>query len=353
MRGDVRRGCKRIPIGVLSLLLLCAAAAFAGDDDCDLLNSSSFRKSADAALEVRQYGLAAQEFQKALDACPAQRLILLDLSQAQAHNRDFPQALHTAQRFLELEPNSIPGRLALANVYFMAQKFSESKAECERVLRIDPKESVALKLKGNIEYLTGEFGHAEDTFISVLDRHPNDEDAAYMLGRIYYTQGRIDYAVGQFQRVLKINPQSYKAYDNLGLCYQAQGETELAIRHFLTAIKIVEKDHPKYDWPYANLADLLLENNKFQEAFAAASKAADRNPYAARNFYLGGKALCKLQKLNLCVNWLQRSVSLDPNYPEPLYLLSKAYADAGQPELARQTLEKFREVKAKHPQTRR
>ena len=111
--------------------------------------------------------------------------------------------------------------------------------------------------------------------------------------------------------MLKINPQSYKAYDNLGLCYQARGETELAIRHFLTAIKMVEKDHPEYDWPYANLADLLLENNDFEKAFAAASKAADRNPRSARNFYLGGKALCKLQKVDLCVNWLQRSVALD------------------------------------------
>ena len=80
-----------------------------------------------------------------------------------------------------------------------------------------------------------------------------------MLGRIYYMQGRIDYAVGQFQRVLKVNPQSYKAYDNLGLCYQALGDTGLATRYFLTAIKMVETDHPDYDWPYANLADLLLE----------------------------------------------------------------------------------------------
>src|SRR5690242_16264121 len=110
MPWGVLTGCMRIPIGVLSLLLFCVAAAIAGDNDCDLLNSSSFRKSADTALEKRQYGLAAQEFQKALDACPEQRVILLDLSQAQAHNRDFPQALHAAQRFLELEPNSITGR---------------------------------------------------------------------------------------------------------------------------------------------------------------------------------------------------------------------------------------------------
>ena len=116
---------------------------------------------------------------------------------------------------------------------------------------------------------------------------------------------------------------------------------------------MVEKDHPDYDWAYANLADLLLENGDAEKAFAAASKAADRNPYSARNFYLGGKALCKLQKTDLCVNWLQRSVSLDPNYAEPLYLLAKVYGELGQQQKAKDTLEKFREVKARAPGKRR
>ncbi len=344
--------CAVVLAGGVSLGSL-ARAQEPPEPPCDLLNSSALRANGLAAAEKRQFSVALSELQKALDACPKQRAILLDIAQTHARNRDFPAAIRAAQQFLESEPNSIPGRLALANVYFMAQRFTESRAESDRVLQLDRNEPTAVKLRGNIDYLNGDFASAENSFIGLLDRNPADEEAAYMLGRIYYMEGRIDYAAGQFQRVLKINPQSYKAYDNLGLCYQARGETELAMRYFLTAIKMVETDHPEYDWPYANLADLLLENNDFEKAFAAASKAADRNPKGARNFYLGGKALCRLQKLDLCVNWLERSVSLDPNYPEPLYLLSKAYAQTGQEEKARKTLEKFREVKARTPQTRR
>jgi tetratricopeptide (TPR) repeat protein len=336
--------------------LLAGSACFAQgftDAPCDLAYSSFLRNSAQGALDRHQYNAAALEFQRAMNACPKQRIILLDLSQAHARARDFPQAIRAAQDFLESEPNSISGRLALANAYFMAQRFPEARPEYERVLKLDANEPTALKLKGTVEYLTGDFDRSESTFIGLLEKHPNDEDAPYMLGRIYYMQGRIDHAAGQFQRVLKINPQSYKAYDNLGLCYQARGETELATRYFLTAIKMVDKDHPDYDSPYANLADLMLENNDFEKAFAAASKAADRNPYGARNFYLGGKALCKLQKMDLCMNWLQRSVALDKNYPEPLYLLSKVYAQMGLEQKGKETLEMFREVKAKAPQVRR
>jgi Flp pilus assembly protein TadD len=189
--------------------------------------------------------------------------------------------------------------------------------------------------------------------VKLLDRHPNDEEAAYMLGRMYYQEGRIEYAIGQFQRVLKINPLSYKAYDNLGLCYEAQNDTEMAVRHFLTAIKLVEKDHPDYDWAYANLANLLIEKGDTDKAFAAASKAADRNPYSARNFYLGAKALFKLQKTELCLNWLQRSVALDPNYPEALYLLSRVYGQLGDKQRAADMLQRFRQAKAATPQKRR
>src|SRR5262249_20883483 len=91
------------------------------------------------------------------------------------------------------------------------------------------------------------------------------------------------------------------------------------------------------------------EKGDAQQAFQAASKAADRNPMSARNFYIGGKALCKLDKTDLCMKWLERSVSLDPNYPDPLYLLAKVYGQLGQEQKAKQTLEKFRAVKPDAP----
>src|SRR5450755_1489553 len=173
------------------LLLLGGPACFGQeftDGPCDLPNSSSLHNSALAALEQHQYSAAVLEFQRALDACPKQRIILLDLSQAHARNRDFPQAIRAVQDFLQSEPKSISGRLALANAYFMAQRFPEARPEYERVLKLDPNEPSALKLKGNIEYLTGDFEQSESTFIGLLDKHPNDEEAAYMLDRIYYMQ---------------------------------------------------------------------------------------------------------------------------------------------------------------------
>jgi tetratricopeptide (TPR) repeat protein len=242
---------------------------------------------------------------------------------------------------------------ACANALLISRRFDEAKAAANGILRTDPSNAAAMKIKGNAEYFMGQYGAAMDTFIALLDRHPTDEEGAYMLGRIYYQEGHIEQAMGQFDRVLKLNPQSYKAWDNLGLCWEARGDEEKAIASYLQAIKLVEKDHPEYDWAYANLANLLVRMGDAERAYAAAVKAANRNPNSARNFYIGAKALEKLGKTELCLNWLQRAVALDPNYSEPQYLLSRVYHKLGQDDKAEEARKKFLALKAKEPSQRR
>jgi tetratricopeptide (TPR) repeat protein len=258
-----------------------------------------------------------------------------------------------AQQQLTDDTASVANKLAQANASFKAARLSDAKEIAEQVLRIQPGNQAALEIKGNVQYLQGEVSDAVDTFIGLLDLHPENQEAPYMLGRIYYQESRVDQAMGQFERVLKINPRSYKAYDNLGLCYEAKGDNERALRFFLTAIKLVENDHPEYDSAYANLAELLLKSGDAQKAFDAASKATKRNPYSARDFYLGAKALEQLEKFDLSLNWLQRSAALDPNYPDPQYLLARVYRQLGQPAKAEEARKKFLEAKAKAPGPRR
>ena len=320
---------------------------------CDKENSQVTAQRAREALSGADPAMAATLFRRAYEACPSQRNLLLEAAEAYTRKRDFDPAIKSANEFLQLEPNSVAGRLALANALFMAQRWKESGPAIERVLELDPENMTALLLKANNFYLIGESGKAEDTLVRILEKHPNSVEAAYTLGRIYYMDDRGDYAMAQFQRVLKLDPKNYKAWDNLGLCYEAAGDAEMAIRHFLTAIKLVEKDHPEYDWPYANLAELLIKQNDHERAYQAATMAAKRNPYSARNFFLGGKALAKLGRTGDARKWLERSTKLDPNYPDPLYLLGQVYMRLGEKEKAKETLARFREVKAKAPKKRR
>jgi tetratricopeptide (TPR) repeat protein len=350
----VARGMRMLLVGELVFAVsLPAAAPQPAAAPCDLLRKATLQQSAHEALDKKQYAAAARALQSAFEACPILHAVLLDASRSSAQGRDYPEAIRAARQFLDLEKDSVEGKLTLANAFFMAQRLPDALEWAESALKTEPDQPAALKLKGNIEYLMGKTDDAVSVFVSLLDRYPQDADGAYMLGRIYYQEGRIDHAMGQFQRVLRIDAKSYKAYDNIGLCYQATGDTNLAIRNFLTAIKLVETDHPEYDWAYANLASLLIDEGDAEKGYDAAAKAANRNPNSARNFYLGGKALWKLGKTDLCLNWLQRAAALDPNYPEAFYLLARVYSQLGQADQAKAALDKFRAIKAVAPRERK
>jgi tetratricopeptide (TPR) repeat protein len=320
---------------------------------CDPLQSLTHATAGQRSMASEQYEAAAASFRSALEACPREIAHRLSLAEALTSLGKFEDAIREAQRYLHLRPNANEARLVLANACFRAQRFVECRGAADQVLENDPRNLAALQLRANAEYLLGNDDSATQTLIRTLDFYPDDGNTAYMLGRIYYQQSRVELALGQFRRVLKLDPNSYKAHDNLGLCYEAMNQPDLAIHHFMTAIKLVFKDHPDYEWPYANLAELLLKRDEPKKAFSLAAEAAKRNPASARNFFLAGKALWKLDETDLALKWLDQSSRLDPNYAEPHYLLGQIYQRLGRNEDAKRALQEFQRISKNAPRTRR
>lgn len=239
--------------------------------------------------------------------------------------------------------------LVLARRYIAEQQFPKALLAVEAALAESPSDLKALKLKADIHYLLGDDRRAEQAILLALSIDPNHPDLIYTLGRIYSQQGRYDSAIQQFQKVIQVQPTYYKAYDNLGLCYEHQNEPQKAIHNYLKAIELVHKDSPAYSWPYANLANLLLNQGDFKQAFNLAVEAAERDPQSARNFYLTGKALIKLKQEEKSLRWLRRSMELDPDYPEPHYAIAQLFRKQGKLAEADQEFARFRELRAKAP----
>ena len=296
---------------------------------------------------------AASLLRDAFEACRERTDLLRDSINALVGAREFEQAILAANEYLGESPDSTPILAAKANAEFMDQRFDAAAETAGRALELEPDNATALKVYGNALYLSGDSSGAVNALLRLLDRYPSDHDGAYMLGRIYYQENRFSLAAAQFQKAIKLDPKSYKAYDNLGLCHEALGEKDEAVRNFLAAIELVETAEPQYDWPYANLANLLIDTNDLQRGFDAASKAARRNPQSARNFFLAGKALVRLEKFHQSLRWLERSNALDPTYAPPLYWLSRVYTRLGDVSKAKRALAEFEAAKAQEPDERR
>jgi tetratricopeptide (TPR) repeat protein len=360
LRARLRRGFAkplRAPILIVASLALVAIPARAAPQepgvDCDSVQSMHYAAAGRRAMTSRQYHDASVAFQNALEACPQELTHHVRLAEALTAEGKLEDAIREAREYLRLRPDSAEVQLLLANACFRAQRFDECRDAVGRVLKTDPRNLTALQLRANADYLLGNDDAATQTLIRALEMYPNDSNTPYMLGRIYFQQNRVELAVGQFQRVLKLEPNSYKAYDNLGLCYEALNQPEEAIRYYMAAIKLVYADHPEYEWPYANLAELMLKRGESKKAFSLAAEAAKRNPASARNFYLAGKALWKLEQTDLALKWLDQSTRLDPNYAEPHYLLGQIYQHLGRTEEAKQALNNFQKITKNNPKTRR
>ena len=272
-----------------------------------------------AAYERQAYTEARAQFTEAVTVCGATPPLLLALAQAELLSRDVEAALATLAQLEALGPLSV----------------------------------AALKVRARALYLVANDRDAELTLLSAASRDPGDAELAYDLGRIYYQQQRHQDAHRAFERATTLDPRSYKAWDNLGLACEALGDEAAAVRHYAPAMAIAQTDAPAYDVVYANYADLLLRQGEFQRAFDAAAEAAQRNPRDPRNLLLAGKALLKLEATDAGVKWLTQAVTLDPDYPEPHYLLARAYRVLGRPNDARRAMEAFQTASARAPQVRR
>lgn len=200
-----------------------------------------------------------------------------------------------------------------------------------------------------VHYLLAEDQRAEELLTTVLASEPGHEEARYSLGRVYYQQSRYEPARAEFQAIVSRNPGSYRAHDNLALCLEALNQQDAAIRHFLKAIALVHESQPDYDWPYANLASLLMKRGEHRRAFDLAVEAATRNPGNARNLFLTAKALTRLEQWDKSLRWLQQAITLDPDYPEAHYLLAQAYRRLGNLQESSAAFARFKQAHAKAP----
>jgi tetratricopeptide (TPR) repeat protein len=266
-----------------------------------------------SAYEKREFAAAIESFRQAREECPQPERLLLPLAQAE----------------------------------LMALRPEDSLRTLNEALQADAGNLDVLKLQGDVLYLLGRENEAEQSLLNVLQRDPSHEDARYALGRIYYQQKRLGEAIEAFQQLIERNPQHYRAHDNLAVCYAAQQRDSDALRHFLKALDLVHEDHREYDAVYANAAEFFLDRGEFEKAFQLAAEASERNPNAARNFFLTGKALARLERADLAIRWLKQASELDSNYQEAYYWLFQLYRGAGKSEEAASALKRFKELSSK------
>ncbi len=159
--------------------------------------------------------------------------------------------------------------------------------------------------------------------------------------KLIFSDGRYAEAIELLNEVIDEDPQSTGAYAYLGLCQMAVGDFSSAVQSFEKTVTL----DPAFTEGYVNLAWARLEDGQADAALEDAQTALDKDPDNGFGVYIMGRAKADLGRCDDAGADFEQAVSLMPEIEQAAgYYLGACYDEAGQTELAEQTLQQAWEL---------
>lgn len=150
----------------------------------------------------------------------------------------------------------------LANAYAKQGKVGEAIKTAERALEVEPDYGVAHYNLGNLYAQQGKFDAAKRHFEAALRLLPNYAEAHSNYGQLRAEGGDIEAGMKHFEKAVALNPTLSRAQLNLGVALAKQGKTEAAIEPLRAAARL------NTDSPQASffLGSVYAAQNRYTEA---------------------------------------------------------------------------------------
>lgn len=126
--------------------------------------------------------------------------------------KNFALAATLYANLLRVEPEDIPARLRLAEVFHRNAWNESALALLEEVFQRDPNNTPARLLRAKIRRDEGESDLAVEDYERVLAVDPNNAEASYYLGTTYHAAKRIDDAIRAYRRAVESDPHLEKPF---------------------------------------------------------------------------------------------------------------------------------------------
>jgi adenylate cyclase len=219
-------------------------------------------------------------------------------------------------RAVEIDPEYALAHAGIADAcsslytYWDAREFNLRQADIasRRALELEPDLAEAHVARGIAVSLTKQFAEADQEFETALRLNPKLFEAAYFYGRGLKSQGRNAEAAKMFERASLLRPEDFQApnflanvLDDMGLAAEGAAARRLSLK----------------------LIDERLE----------------LNPDDARATNLGATTLARMGDREQTVEYIRRSLAIDPDDSGMLYNIACAYSLIGMPDEALASLE--------------
>lgn len=264
---------------------------------------------------------------------------LLNRARQALQENQLGEAEAQARAFLTKAPASWEGHFLLGLILFRQGHAAESLAEYTEGAKHHDPEAGDLKIVALNYALLNDYADADHWLTKSVTWNPMDAEAWYYLGRAKYQENRFEEAIAAFQKCLAIENRHVKAKANLGLSLAGLGRTVQAEALYREAIAWQADLNVKVAEPYIDLGDLLLDQNRTEDAMLALTQAQDIAPEEPRVPELLGKALVRQNKFAEARIQLEKAVKLTPGSAADHYLLGQVYRKLGMSDKAKSELD--------------
>lgn len=262
----------------------------------------------------------------------------------QGRIEDASKAFDTA---LQLRPDGLQGWKNLAGILFAYQRMDGALFAYRQVLDLDPRDWEAACRTGYLHYRLGQLEEALSYFGVCDSVRPNDAPTIYMRAAMLRGLGRFEQAIAEGMRAHALDPGDADTCSDIGQALQGlhrhaealpwfdralglQPDLEQALYHKAvslaklrrageaSAIHDLLKRTRRHDSTVTelDLARLLINLSRYEEALAALDDCDRRQPNHAFTLQLRAQCLHGLKQLQRSLAEGRRAHALDPNNAE-------------------------------------
>jgi tetratricopeptide (TPR) repeat protein len=157
----------------------------------------------------------------------------------------------------------------LSNAYYKQDKVKEAIETALKAIELEPDYGVAHYNLGNLYAGQSRFDLAQRHFEEALSIYPNYAEAHANLGQLIAERGDLANGIRYFQKAIALNPSLGRAHLNLGVALAKQGRAQEAVRPLQEAVRLAP-DFAEYHY---YLGSVYAELGRFDEAARAFNDA--------------------------------------------------------------------------------
>ncbi len=196
-----------------------AALSSHGSETSQTLRAEIFRQ-----VSIETFDRLVREFP---GSCRARLVKAMNLAA-----REMAEAEAEFLMAIEACPMDTQIRIELADHYLWNSQYEEARQACLEELQIHPHSSAAKKRLGRIHVQLREGEEALPFLLAVTESDPEDADVRTDLGRAYELLRRWEDAIGEYRLALELDPTLNRVRYVLARIYRQLGEADLAQRQF-------------------------------------------------------------------------------------------------------------------------